>query len=73
MGDRELVKDLKFKSWPWQTVPVAAPNSSINAYMIRAEVELRHDGQAAHKHEAAVDVQQQASYKKKRRKINMTR
>lgn len=33
--------------------------------MIRAEVELRHDGQAAHKHEAAVDVQQQASYKEK--------
>ena len=41
--------------------PVAAPNNNINAYMMRLEVEPRHDGQAVHKQPAAVEVQQQAS------------
>jgi hypothetical protein len=35
--------------------------------MILAEVLFLHDGHAAHIHEAAVEVQQQASWKRERR------
>jgi hypothetical protein len=41
--------------------PVAAPKSSKIAYIMRADVEFLQLGHAEHKHEAAVEVQQQAS------------
>lgn len=40
---------------------IIAPTSSIIAYINRVDVEFRHDGHAAQKHEAAVLVKQQAN------------
>jgi hypothetical protein len=62
----ELVQNGTFRSRSCRPsdnmiAPVAAPKSSIKAYMMRLDVELRHDGHAVHKQDAAVEVQQQAS------------
>jgi hypothetical protein len=37
------------------------------AYMMRLDVEFLHDGHAEQRHDAAVDVQQQASYERQKK------
>lgn len=43
-----------------------APTNNMTAYIIRVEVELRHDGHAEQHSENAVPVQQQAHYGEKK-------
>jgi hypothetical protein len=45
----------------YDSPPIIAPKTSKIAYIILAEVEFLHDGQAAQQQEAAAEVQQQAS------------
>lgn len=47
--------------------PVPAPNMRRIAYIIRLDVEFLQEGHAEHKQDAAVEVQQQASYKLKKK------